>query len=314
MKYLVYILVSAVFFLNLFSASVYADEQNKDTCIKYSQHFWSSSFLTYFEKNDMDKKVKNLKKGMDDISKQYIDKYMANSKYWDKCINECKDYDENKLWSDYDIALFDEFSKKSDGNGFIFWYSNKYGMRDLPQEVMKKIDGKDIIEGGAWPGNITEFFSELFPNSQIYAYEAMPSFMKDIENWISNMEKAGKNTKNIHIINKALGSEKGEKELFFNATRENCQVVKLDEDFYLQGGKNLGLIKLDIEGDETPTIEGAKKLIKKYKPVLVIAIYHTPQDFFELKDKIKKINPKYKFMIRRSENAITDADLMLIAY
>ena len=82
----------------------------------------------------------------------------------------------------------------------------------------------------------------------------------------------------------------------------------------MQGGKNLGLIKLDIEGDETPTIEGAKKLIKKYKPVLVIAIYHTPRDFFELKDKIKKINPKYKFMIRRCENIITDADLMLIAY
>jgi hypothetical protein len=77
---------------------------------------------------------------------------------------------------------------------------------------------------------------------------------------------------------------------------------------------NLGLIKMDPEGYEWYIVKGASEVIKKYKPVLVIAIYHTPNDFFEMKDKIKALNPNYKFMIRRSEDILPDADLVLIAY
>lgn len=43
-------------------------------------------------------------------------------------------------------------------------------------------------------------------------------------------------------------------------------------------------------------------------------MYHTPEDFFELKNKLKMINPDYKFMVRRSEMIIPMADLVLIAY
>ena len=79
-------------------------------------------------------------------------------------------------------------------------------------------------------------------------------------------------------------------------------------------GNSLGLIKSDTEGYESKIIDGAANLIKKYKPVLVIAIYYTPEDFFEMKDKIAKLNPDYKFMIRRSEFIIPTADFILIAY
>ena len=58
----------------------------------------------------------------------------------------------------------------------------------------------------------------------------------------------------------------------------------------------------------------AKEVIKRDKPVVVAAMYHTPEDFFDLKDKLKTLNPDYKFMIRRSEPIIPMADLVLIAY
>ena len=87
--------------------------------------------------------------------------------------------------------------------------------------------------------------------------------------------------------------------------------ISLDIDYK---GDNLGLIKIDTEGFETQIIQGATELIKKYKPVLDIAIYHRPEDFFELKNKLLAINHDYKFMIRRSEQMIPTADLVLIAY
>ncbi len=91
-------------------------------------------------------------------------------------------------------------------------------------------------------------------------------------------------------------------------------MVSLDNEYPKIGNNNLGLIKMDIEGMESWAIAGAQKVIKQYKPVLVISIYHTPEDFFEMKDKIKELNPDYKFMFRRAEDILPDADLVLIAY
>ena len=71
---------------------------------------------------------------------------------------------------------------------------------------------------------------------------------------------------------------------------------------------------MDTEGFENAIVDGAKNLIKAHKPVLAIAMYHTPQDFFELKDKILALKPSYKFLIRRSEIILPTADLVLIAY
>lgn len=83
---------------------------------------------------------------------------------------------------------------------------------------------------------------------------------------------------------------------------------------YEDSGASIGLIKLDTEGMETQIIKGAEVVIARDRPVLAIAIYHRPEDFFELKDKIKALNPAYRFMIRKSEPSLPQADLVLIAY
>ena len=46
------------------------------------------------------------------------------------------------------------------------------------------------------------------------------------------------------------------------------------------------LIKLDIEPCESLIIEGGKEVIKRDKPVLPVAMYYTPEDFFDLKQKL----------------------------
>lgn len=58
MKYLFYILISALVFLNVFSNFVYANEQKTDTCIKYNHHLWTPQFKKYFSENNMEKKLK----------------------------------------------------------------------------------------------------------------------------------------------------------------------------------------------------------------------------------------------------------------
>ena len=41
----------------------------------------------------------------------------------------------------------------------------------------------------------------------------------------------------------------------------------------LKSGDNLKLIKFDIEGNEYKAIIGSKKIIEKYKPLIVLEIY-----------------------------------------
>lgn len=112
-------------------------------------------------------------------------------------------------------------------------------------------------------------------------------------------------------IKEGLGQREDVIEMVFN-DKEMAQITTVDGNY--KNSDPIGLIKLDIEGFESAAIEGAKEIIKRDKPIVVAAMYHTPKDFFELKNKLKMINPDYKFMVRRSEMIIPMADLVLIAY
>ena len=59
--------------------------------------------------------------------------------------------------------------------------------------------------------------------------------------------------------------------------------------------KKVGLIKMDIEGFEYFAIKGGLETIKRDKPVLLISIYHTGKDFFEIPPMIKSCVSEYMF-------------------
>lgn len=276
---------------------------------KFIPNYWEDDFRKYFKNNNIALKTENLKEGLDEISCEYIDKFLEIEKYWNKYIN-------TKIsgWTKHDLELMKKYEEDSytppfshitKFNPFIF--QNEYGLKDLPPEVLDRINGKDIIDAGGLNGDTAVMFADRFPNSKVYVYEPLIENIKTINVIINE----GNYRNRIIPIQKGLGNEYGEVEFEFCTNRNIAKIVPIDKDYK---GENLGLIKIDTEGFESKIIEGAQELIKKYKPVLAIAIYHTPEDFFEMKDKIKKLNPDYKFMIRRSEQIIPSADLVLIAY
>ena len=285
-------------------------------CINYNFE-WRKAFNSYFHRNNMPNKLVNLKQGLDDISVKYIDKFMENSKYWNKCINMCEDYNPDNLWTAYDKELFEKFKKKDVPSLYKFnpyIYKSLYGMLDLPEDVLEKINGKDIVDIGSWPGDTIFTFHKFFPKSNIYAYEPVAKQMDEVKSFVELMKEEEPDLNVIHLIQKGLSDKDETKEICFKDCDEKAVITKLDTEYPSVGNNNLGLIKMDTEGYERYIVKGASSVIKKYKPVLVIAIYHTPEDFFEMKDKIKALNPDYRFMIRRSENILPDADLVLIAY
>ena len=76
---------------------------------------------------------------------------------------------------------------------------------------------------------------------------------------------------------------------------------------------DIGLIKVDIEGAEQQFMKGARKTIEKYRPVLLMSIYHNADDFFHIKPIIESWNLGYKFKIHKPVDFSISREVLLIA-
>jgi len=130
-----------------------------------------------------------------------------------------------------------------------------------------------IIDIGARKGNWYREVAKFFPNSESHLFEPTPNIVEHIT------RKFKKSTQNIHGV--ALSNEQGILDFHIDLDlggwsgltqqRENgkyktIQVEVRTLDSYKF--KNVGLIKIDVEGNELKTLQGAKKTIKKYKPIV----------------------------------------------
>ncbi len=290
--------------------------------------FWEDElWLEYISREDIACVIAELLEGMDEVSHVYVQTYIHMLKLlpYKKHVLVDKNYG----WTDTDIALaqylvascqLEEQEKEA------FMYANTYGMKDVPQEVLASINGTCIVDGGAYTGDTLFLFHNLFPQSRIFAFEPQNSAFEQLQTRIqaySTPIKAVPVCRGLSDIEEELTLYTGE-HVDAGATCNAlaiCDKVPTDtiktttiDTVFKSMNAPVGLIKLDIEGLEMKALEGAKQTIQKYKPVIVAAIYHRPQDFFELKSYIKNIHPEYRFMIRRSDMVIPMADLVLIAY
>lgn len=72
-------------------------------------------------------------------------------------------------------------------------------------------------------------------------------------------------------------------------TKTSVEVASIDDDIQ----DKVDFIKMDVEGSELYALNGAIKIIKKYKPVLAICIYHNQKDFWKIPLRIREICPEY---------------------
>ena len=59
---------------------------------------------------------------------------------------------------------------------------------------------------------------------------------------------------------------------------------------------------MDIEGAELMALQGAEKIIRKYKPKLAVCVYHKPEDIIEILKYTLELNPEYKIHLRHYSN------------
>lgn len=293
-------------------------------------------FSNYRENQVMAQRLASLKAGMDEVSCAYIDHHerlLDLAKCTDSVLVK-KDF----LWTKEDQKLFKNYHTIKEQGTIplvnevnLEWGSsitNRYGMYDVPAEKLSAVNGKAVIDAGGYIGDSLSLFRALFPESKIHTFEPSKASFETL----TNLFKQDINQGNIIPVQKGLGDEKGTLKLskaqglqsdstasmamdygLGPDSYEEAEVITLDE-YVQEHNLSVGLIKVDVEGFEPQVLKGALNTIKTQRPMLVLAIYHSGYEFYELKSVIEALNLNYSFQIRRGAfcNPLTELDLIAI--
>ncbi len=185
------------------------------------------------------------------------------------------------------------------------------------------IRNKSIIDAGAYIGDTAKLFFQYYNPACVYALEPHPTTYNSLVSQISEWKLEDK----IIPINSATGSGIGHMNLWGDGVgasvikksnigeNDSIKVPATNVDFLVKENKidNLAMIKFDVEGNEYESILGSINSIINFKPILLISIYHTAKDFFEIKPLLESLNLGYKFLIRKISDDIFK-ELILIAF
>jgi FkbM family methyltransferase len=208
----------------------------------------------------------------------------------------------------------------------VFYYF--HGLRLLPDAISKYIKDQDFIDIGAFIGDSAIALKE-YHYKKIYSIEIS---RKSIEKYKVNMTGCGINSDKYEIINVSIASNDDEKPFRLADTGSSGLSLlrkkgKYDEimveqkslDYIVDQYKiSPGFIKVDIEGNGLEFVRGATKTLTTFRPVLSIAIYHNPYEFFEVKPLLEKLLDEYEFMVRKLtagvKNNLCHSEVVLLAY
>jgi FkbM family methyltransferase len=153
-----------------------------------------------------------------------------------------------------------------------------------------------FFDVGANVGLHSYYVSRKFKNSQVYAFEPLPSNAAYIRssiklNRISNItlyEEAIADKKGIAFFDQSINNHQGR-----ISSQESAMQVKLTslDDFINETGIKPDLLKIDVEGTEDMVMEGFRENITKVQPVMIIEV-HTKQQSDKMLAYFRPLNYK----------------------
>jgi len=174
-------------------------------------------------------------------------------------------------------------------------------------DIVHAKEGDVVIDGGAFLGETALYFAERVGlQGQVYAFEFMPSNIEFIH---QNLAMNPKYRSVIEIVERPLWSDSttqlsaddrgpGTSLRAINDSNElTFTTISIDDFAQSKALDRVDFIKLDIEGAELATIEGARAVITAYKPQLAICIYHKNSDFWQIPLLLHEMVPEYEFYV-----------------
>ena len=175
------------------------------------------------------------------------------------------------------------------------------------KELVSLRDDAVFVDVGAYTGDTLNEFIDVYNKnySRIICIEPNLNNVKALEGMIKE-----KGLENVDIYR--IGASDKKQTLLFDVTSgiasrasktgtEKVECNTLDSICMQEKYKHIDMIKMDIEGAEFGALNGAKKTIEKYHPILAICVYHKEDDFYKLTQCIKALYSGYRLYFRQYE-------------
>jgi len=165
---------------------------------------------------------------------------------------------------------------------------------------IKLSEGGIVIDGGSYGGSQTLIFAnQVGDYGKVYAFE--PRALLESQSDYPELN-------NVKVIPKALWSKETTMYFVENSGRTivstqnvpgsvKVEGISIDEFIQENDINSLDLIKFDIEGAEMEGLLGGAESIKRFRPNLVISLYHKLEHYFEIPIYLKSILPDYRFKL-----------------
>ncbi|GHN01469.1 hypothetical protein WSM22_29580 [Cytophagales bacterium WSM2-2] len=214
--------------------------------------------------------------------------------------------------------------KLMEASVFYFYH----GLTLLPQFVHQYIKSQHFIDVGAFVGDSAIALSK-YGYSKIFSLEIS---LKSIARYSENMNKNGISKEKYEVLNFAVAASDEEPPLTIYDTGsaglsllrsagkyDEIHVVRKTIDAIVkQNAIHPKFIKVDIEGAALDFVKGAANTLIQFRPVVSIAIYHNPYEFFEIKPMLEHLLKNYTFMIRKLSpgirNNLIHSEVVLLGY
>lgn len=172
-------------------------------------------------------------------------------------------------------------------------------------DFFKYTNEEIFVDAGCFDMSTTIKFNKICGGlKKVYAFEP------DTNNYAKCRElKDANGLEQVQIIK--AGTWNSKDKLFFDSSSDGASHIDVQgKDFIdvmaiddvIDAQDKVTFIKMDVEGAELKSLEGAAKCIKKDKPNMAICIYHKPEDMYEIPMYIKSLVPEYKLYIHHHSN------------
>jgi len=186
----------------------------------------------------------------------------------------------------------------------VIYETHNFYEIEMLEDIKKRLgENKVVVDVGANVGNHTIFFSKVCKSKQVYSFEPQSNIFKILKKNVelNHMESV------VELHNIGIGKEYSFGNIIvtdennYGMSRINknehgtIEINSLDN---ILGSKvnSVDMIKIDVEGMEIEVLEGAKNILKKFKPIIYIEA-GTDEEFIAVSMLLKKFNytPLYKF-------------------
>lgn len=242
-----------------------------------------------------------------------------NAAYWE-AIREAKTLSNSNDTFDPHFMHFilEKFDLKPIGLDINFYFSEmgiaidyiieQYAYKVNEEYIVAVETGDTVLDiGGCWGDTALYFANKVGSNGKVYSFEFIPDNIKLFK---INTSFNAKLVPQIELVPNPVSDISGQNIYFkdngpgsyvsFEPIEEQtgtASTISIDDFVKLNNINAIDFIKMDIEGAEPMALKGAIETIKRFRPKLAIAIYHSMDDFVNIPNWILNLGLDYEIFI-----------------